>query len=247
MSSRGNTLEWCIVRLGEDYNWWVQEISDEVHWDVDGLSIIDPRQLAHLVDLIEPLREYDFRNELLENAFYTFKIASKMGDDRLRLVRTNESIFDAVEPVFVLPDIIDEDKSPYADLLDHISRLRVRMLNDLIEFEQRFTLEELEEEIREEHNNVFLEGVALHVFRELTDVLEFVPTGYELDDDDAKVAEPEDEIEDDFPEIDEEEEERLKKEEHLEWDEDDEEEEEDTSKPEEEEDLDALEDDEDED
>ncbi|MGF1452497.1 MAG: hypothetical protein ACFB21_10545 [Opitutales bacterium] len=223
MASRGNTLEWCIVRLGEDYNWWVQEISDEVHWDVEGLSIIDPRQLAHLVDLIEPLREYDFRNELLENAFYTFKIASKLDGNQLKLARTNESIFDAVEPVFALPDIIDEEKSPYADLLDHISRLRVRMLNDLIEFEQRFTLEELEEELREEHNNFFLEGNALHVFRELTDVLEFVPAGYELDEEETKSSEPEDEIEDEFPEIDEEEEERLKKEERLEWDEDDDE------------------------
>src|SRR5262245_14895431 len=24
-------LEWCIVRLGEDHNWWVDEVSDPVH------------------------------------------------------------------------------------------------------------------------------------------------------------------------------------------------------------------------
>ncbi len=246
MASSGNTLEWCIVRLGEDFNWWVEEISDEVHWDVDGLSILDPRQIAHLLDLVEPLREFDFRSEMLENAFYAFRIDGKLGENRLRLVRTNESIFDAVEPIFILPDLVDEDKSPYSDLLDHISRLRVRLLNDLIDFEQRFSLEELEEEIREEQNNAFLEGTAIHVFRELCDILEFVPAGYEIDEEDGKSGDPEDEIEDDFPEIDEEEEERLKKEEKLEWDDGtDEDEEEDEE--EEEEDLDDLEDDDDED
>ena len=27
------------MRLGEDHNWWVDEVSDPVHWDVDALSI----------------------------------------------------------------------------------------------------------------------------------------------------------------------------------------------------------------
>ena len=56
-------LEWCIVRLGDDHNWWVDEVSDPVHWDVDGLSIIDPRQVDHLIELIEPLRSL-FKDEV---------------------------------------------------------------------------------------------------------------------------------------------------------------------------------------
>jgi hypothetical protein len=47
MAKPTSTLDWCIVRLGEDHNWWVCETSDPVRWDVDGLSIIDPRQVAH--------------------------------------------------------------------------------------------------------------------------------------------------------------------------------------------------------
>ena len=35
-------LDWCIVRIGEDGNWWVSEISDRVHWDIDGLGIEFP-------------------------------------------------------------------------------------------------------------------------------------------------------------------------------------------------------------
>src|SRR4051812_23672127 len=54
MAKAISTLDWCIVRLGDDHNWWVAETSDPVRWDVDGLSIIDPRQLSHLIELVDP-------------------------------------------------------------------------------------------------------------------------------------------------------------------------------------------------
>lgn len=243
MASTATSLEWCIVRLGEDVNWWVDEISDEVHWDLDGLSIIDPRQLSHLLDLVDPLRDYDFQNELLEEAFFAFRIDRKLDDQRLRLVRTSERILDADEPLFVLPDIIDEDKSPYQDLLDHISRLRVHLLNDSIEFERKFTLEELEEELREDQNSEYMEGRAVHAFKELCDILEFVPAGFELDEEEAKETdEVEDAIDDDLPEVDEEEEKRLNEDEDLNWDEDEEEDDDFSEKPESEEDTESLDD-----
>ena len=49
MAKASTTLDWCIVRLGEDHNWWVSEVSDPVRWDVDGLGIIDPRQIREAV------------------------------------------------------------------------------------------------------------------------------------------------------------------------------------------------------
>ena len=55
-------------------NWWVSEISDSIHWDTEGLAIIDPKQFQHIVDLIEPLYDYGFLNEFLDKAFYTFII-----------------------------------------------------------------------------------------------------------------------------------------------------------------------------
>ena len=51
MAKGSPQLEWCVVRLGEDHNWWVDEVSDPVRWDVDGLSIIDPRQVDHIIEL----------------------------------------------------------------------------------------------------------------------------------------------------------------------------------------------------
>lgn len=217
-------LEWCIVRLGEDLNWWVEEISDDVHWDVDGLSIIDPRQASHLMDLLDPLRDYDFQPPVFEDAFYKFRIEKKLDDERLRLVRTNETLFESDEPLFALPDVIDEEKGPYADCIDHLTAMRVKLLNDLIEFEQKFTIEELEDDIREEQNADFMEGRAVHCFREMLDILEFVPEGYELDaDEDA--SDDEDDIEETFPDLDDEDE-KIEEDETMKWDEDDDEEEE---------------------
>lgn len=224
MANTSPKLEWCIVRLGEDMNWWVEEISDDVHWDVDGLSIIDPRQMSHIMDQIDPLRDYDLQQDIVEGAFFRFKIDKTLEDNRIRLVRTSESIFESEEMLFALPDIIDEEKGPYADFLDHVAGLRVKLLNDSINFEKKLTLDELEEEIREDQNQDFMEGRATHVFSEVNAIIEYVPAGYELesDDDDSGPQEksPEDQIED-FPDIDEDE--KIEEDETMKWDDEDDE------------------------
>src|SRR5438067_12285498 len=79
MAKAISTLDWCIVRLGEDHNWWVAETSDPVRWDVDGLSIIDPRQLAHLIELVDPLRDYGFDQDVCEGAVIPSRIAKDLG------------------------------------------------------------------------------------------------------------------------------------------------------------------------
>ncbi|QYM79685.1 hypothetical protein K0B96_03430 [Horticoccus luteus] len=224
MAKATQTLDWCIVRLGEDHNWWVDEVSDPVRWDVDGLSIIDPRQVSHLVELVDPLRDYGFDQEIVERAFIAFRIEKDLGDGRVRLKRTKESLFDSDERLFALPDLLDEENGPYADLLDHVTRCRVKMLNDLFDFESKLTVDEVEDEIREEQNTHFIEGKALHTFAELTAILDYMPAGYESDDEHpAKEADAD---EDDLPELDAEEEEKLKNDESLRWDEDEEGEEE---------------------
>lgn len=220
-------LEWCVVRLGEDHNWWVDEVSDPVHWDVDALSIIDPRQVDHLIEAIEPLREYGFDPDVFERAFISFRISKDMGQGRVRLQRTKESLMESDEKLFALPDIIDEENGPYADLLDHLTRLRVKLLNDLFDFEEKLTVDEVEDQIRETQNNDFIEGKSVHLFNELTSILDFMPAGYGDDEDDegpaVKRRAAAAEEEDDLPEIEEEEDERMKNDSSLKWDEDEEE------------------------
>jgi hypothetical protein len=230
-------LEWCVVRLGEDHNWWVDEVSDPVHWDVDALSIIDPRQVDHLVEAIEPLREYGFDPDVFERAFIAFRIAKDLGKGRVRLQRTKEPLLESEEKLFALPDIIDEENGPYADLLDHITRLRVKLLNDLFDFEEKLTVDEVEDQIREAQNNDFIEGKSVHLFNELTSILDFMPAGYGDDDEDegttaTKRRAPAAEEDEGIPDIDEEEDERMKNDTSLKWDEDEEEKGEEDGKPE---------------
>jgi hypothetical protein len=225
MAKSSATLDWCIVRLGDDHNWWVDEVSDPVRWDVDGLSIVDPRQVAHLVELVDPLRDYGFDQDMMDVAFIPFRIEKDLGQGRVRLKRVKESLFETDEKLFTLPDIVDEENGPYADLLDHLTRCRVKMLNDLFDFESKLTVDEVEDEIREEQNANFIEGKAVHCFTELTDILEYIPAGWEGEEDE-EAASDEEIDEADLPEIDEEDEEALKGDASLKWDEDEESEEE---------------------
>jgi hypothetical protein len=221
MAKSSTTLDWCIVRLGDDHNWWVNEVSDPVRWDVDGLSIIDPRQVTHLLELVEPLRDYGFDQDIMAAAFIPFRIEKDLGEGRVRLKRVKDSIVESDEKLFALADVLDEENGPYADLLDHLTRLRVKMLNDVFDFESKLTVDEVEDEIREDQNTSFIEGKAVHTFEEITAILEYVPAGWDGDEEASeKAVEEEDE---ELPEIDAEEEEKLKNDESLKWDEDEDE------------------------
>lgn len=216
-----STLDWCVVRLGEDHNWWVVETSDPVRWDVDGLSIVDPRQVAHLIELVDQLRDYGFDQDAFEAAFISFRIERDLDGEKVRLKRVKESLFESDEKLFALPDILDEENGPYADLLDHLTRCRVKMLNDLFDFEAKLSVDEVEDEIREEQNAHFIEGKAVHTFNELSAILEYMPAGHEHDEE-HPAKDIEDHGDDDLPELDKEEEEKLKNDESLKWDEDEE-------------------------
>jgi len=219
MAKATSTLDWCVIRLGEDHNWWVHETSDPVRWDVDGLSIVDPRQVSHLIELVDALRDYGFDQDVFESAFIPFRIEKALGNGQVRLKRVKDSLFESDDKLFALADTLDEENGPYADLLDHLTRCRVKMLNDLFEFESKLTVDEVEDEIREEQNASFIEGKAIHTFEELSAILDFMPAGYESDDEAPAKEIDEDE---DLPEIDAEEEEKLKNDGSLKWDEDDE-------------------------
>lgn len=238
MPKSTSKLTWCKAHLGEDMNWWVNETSDPVHWDVDGLGIIDPRQFQHIIDLIEPLQDYGLQNELVDDAFYSFSIDKVEKDKTVLLKRIRDSILESEDPLFALPDVLDEDKGPYADLLDHLTKLRIKMLNDLIDFSQSLTIEELEEEIREQQTGDFLEGKATHFFAEITSILEYVPEGFELEEDEPAPKSEDEELEEDLSGIETDEvDEKIEEDDTMKWDEEEEEEEyeEPTSPPDEDE------------
>lgn len=234
MANSSAILDWCIVRLGEDHNWWVDEVSDPVRWDTDGLSIIDPRQAAHLLELCEPLRDYGFDQDLFEAAFIPFRVEKEAGQGRVRLKRVKDSVFDSDEKLFILADVVDDENGPFADLLDHLTRCRVKLLNDVFKFESKLTVDEVEDELREDQNASFIEGKAVHVFEELCAILDYTPAGFDEDADEADRGSADDEDADiddaDLPDVDDEDDEAIKNDASLKWDEDEEEDDDETKK-----------------
>ncbi|MDR2512330.1 MAG: hypothetical protein LBD01_00780 [Puniceicoccales bacterium] len=228
MAKSSKNLLWCVVHLRKDKNWWVKKTNNTGNWDTDGLPIIDPKQFAHVLDLLDPLREYGLVMDFLEQAFIPFQVQEALADKQLRLVRVNDSFVDSDEVLFALPDVADEDASPYSEFLTHITKLRVKFLNDNVKFEQKLTIDDLEDQVRELQSQTDAEGHALHAFTEVTDILEFVPEGYELSSEEEETTvEDADEEDIDVGEgFDLDTEEKIEEDDTMHWDEEGEENEE---------------------
>lgn len=232
MKKTSPSLDWCIVRCDAEKKWWVDSISDTENWDVDNLGIIDPKQFLYISELLDSMTEFGLQSQMVDEAFFTFEISEELKEEKVKLLRVKDSLLKAEDMLFALPDVLDEEKGPYADFLSHVSQVRVSMLNDLIEFAEPYTLEEMEEILSERLNNDFLEGRRSHFSDELISILEFVPDGFEID---ADLDENEDEEEakgEDYSDLDthlidvSDKEEKLLPDEDLKWDEDEEKEEE---------------------
>ena len=229
MEKTNRRLDWCIVHLGEDQNWWVKEISDDVNWDVEGLSIIDPKQFLQIHESLDSLTDYGLDSEIVDDAFFTFEIGEEIKDGGVRLSRVRDSLLKAEDLLFALPDIQAEEKGPYADFIKHVTLLRVEMLNEIIDFTEPYTVDDLEEILRERESTAFIEGRHIHFHDEITSILEFVPDGFKVEadlDDDEKGSKNEEE----YPELETveetpEEEAKMEKQENLRWDEEEPEEE----------------------
>ncbi len=228
MKKTGSSLDWCIVRIGDDKNWWVDSISDNENWDVDNLGIIDPKQFLHINELLDSMTEFGLDSQLVDDAFFTFAIEEEMKGGLIKLTRIRDSLLKAEDMLFALPDVLDEEKGPYADFLNHVSEKRVSMLNELIEFAEPFSLEEMEEVLAEKQNNDFLEGKRTHFSDELFSILEFVPDGFAIDEDLEDESDKSNDEEEDYSDLEKdlievsEKEEKLLPDSDLKWDEEEE-------------------------
>ena len=210
--------EWAIIHFGDDHNWWVEDLSDPLHWDLDRLGIIDPHQMAHVIDLCDSLRDYGFDPDVMDTAFFKFRIDEVKDDRWARIVRVRDSLLDAENDLFALPDVRDEEKGPYADFIEYATLFHVKMLNDILEFESNLTTENVGREIGERTVNESVDGRAVHFFHQITSILEYVPEGYELDlGDDTEIPKPNREDLTDLPDVDMVEDEKIEEDETMRW------------------------------
>lgn len=202
MVSKGNS--WCVVKLGDDYNWWVHESSDNIHCDADYAGILDPKQVERVADVLLPLKKYGLSDEILNNAFITYSISKEMPNEMLRIVETKDNILSPRESIFCLPNIFSDREGPFIEFLDHITAIRVNFLNDNLNFHQPLNVEEVEDILHIEQHERYISGTKMHVFDEIMSILDYVPAGYSLDgenddedlkqDDDIDLSEFDDEI-----------------------------------------------------
>lgn len=211
--------DWCHIQIGSDMMWWTQKLSNESDWDMDRYGILDPKQVSHITDSCHSLRDYSFDPDLIDSAFFAFRIEEELPNQIVRLVRVKESLLDSDELLFALPDMRDDEKGPYADFLEKIIHSRVQLLKDLISSKGSISVEELEDNIRESSD--LMDGETIHCFNQLTAILEYVPEGIELEDEDEKDIKNDKEDLKDFPDIDVEE--NIIQDPSLRWDEDEEE------------------------
>ena len=143
MKKTSPSLDWCVVRCDNDNKWWVDSISDSENWDIEDLGIIDPKQFIYINELLDSMTEFGLQSQLVDEAFFTFEISEEVAGKKVKLERVRDSLLKAEDMLFALPDVLDEEKGPYADFLSHVTQIRVAMLNDLIEFTEPYTIEEM--------------------------------------------------------------------------------------------------------
>jgi hypothetical protein len=183
-----------------------------------------------MLELLESLREYGLQDDIVDKAFFKFRIDDEPQEGTFRLERVRASLYEDNDyELFVLPDDMDEERGPYEDFMKHILRVRVRMLNNLIDHDQPLTLEEVDAEIREALSTEDPDEVDPHYFEEITAILEYTPEGTDSDDlqnleEGLEEDDAETDIEEGFDEIGDDDEAFRQDKEALNWDDQEEEE-----------------------
>lgn len=175
-------IEWCVVKLGADRRWWIEETSaTALISDDEQACVLDPKQIESIFDLLEPLQPYGLQRSLIEKAFLPLTIDRDLGQGRLRLLPTDESLSLSDGKLFALPRLFDESYGGYAEFIDHIGNLRVKMLNANRRLKRQLSIDDLEDQVRAIWENAENSGQPLHLFQEIVAILEFCPAGDEKD------------------------------------------------------------------
>jgi hypothetical protein len=204
----------CIAFLGDDLNWWVESLSDETHWETENLSLIDPHQLEYLGELLSPLREYGFQDEIWESAFCKFRIEKELPDKRVQLAAVDIDLADTREKLFLLPYARSDSNERYTELMEHLMQLRVGWLNRVFDLKQPLEVEDVELCFRDREREKYLNKSTVHVFEEVVSILEYIPDKLDSNEDDSDDLEEdtEEDSEEDIFELEEEDwDEELKK------------------------------------
>jgi hypothetical protein len=167
-----------VARLGEDFNWWLEQPSDQLSAASTSRGLLDPRQLVHLIEALDHYRPCGYRRPQFARAFQVFTLQSEIAEGKIRLAATDENIFDGGE-LFALPRLGDDGDGPYFALLDAITSARVRRLNQTHHYARACTEEDLTEELNALDADRYFDATQIHVFDEINEILEWSPAEWD--------------------------------------------------------------------
>ena len=160
------TPPWITARLGEDFNWWLEPTSEQPS---PRRSLLDPRQVAHVLERIEEYRCP------WERAFTFYSLQSEIEDGLVRLVPADGERTD----VFALPVIDDDGDGAYWDFLDALIDARIRKLNSTGSYIQDCTADELLAELELLDTDRYFSDESRHCFDEINEILEWSPAAWD--------------------------------------------------------------------
>ena len=164
---------WLIAKLEEDLNWWVAETSDERSGESAPRGLLDPRQVAHLVGVLEDYQEHGLPDSLLTGAFHVYSAETELSDGRLRLTASDDNILNTGSELFALP------APGYEEFLDALSAAHIRRLNATHHFAHRCTEEEMFAELDLVDTDRYFSADQIHAFDELNEIIEWNPAKWD--------------------------------------------------------------------
>ena len=176
-------LQWIDVRLGEDFNWWLAHTSGEAGEDMESepRGVLDPRQVAHLVQALEAYQPHGLRPQLLRAAFQMFEAESELAEGRLRLEPSGVPFGEPGVEQFALPVLGEEGDGPFYQLLDALSEARIRLLNATHHYVKPCTADDMDEELELLDAGRYFSAEIMHAFDELNEILEWSPAEWDAD------------------------------------------------------------------
>ncbi len=158
-----------VVRLDDDYNWWLEQTSENRRRD----SVLDPRQVAHLREALDEYRPHGLREELFDTAFAFYVLDAELEEGQVRLRR------DTGGELFALPLFDDDSDGPYFDFLDALAAARIKKLNATRNYKQTCTEDEMFTELEALDADRYFGDNVIHSFEQLNEILEWKPAEWD--------------------------------------------------------------------
>ncbi len=176
-SPQPTSPHWLLTRLGDDLNWWVAETNPGT--TARQRSILDPRQVVHLIESLDRYESHGVTREQIASAFQVYAAESELADGRLRLTAVDEPIHHPGEQLFALPLLTDDGEGPYTEFLETLGVARIQLLNATHAYARDCTESEMYDELDTLHADRYFGDDTLHVFDEINEILTWSPAEWD--------------------------------------------------------------------